>query len=99
MQERAGVNEPRRVQRDHRSAADPIGRAGHVVPRSRCSCRGREHLSLSRASERTLFLVGLPEAIRFASLRTPKSGILLKISTRKNILEDILADSSPLGPL
>lgn len=55
VQKRAEVIEPRRVQRDRRSAANPIGRAGHVMPRSRCSRRG--HREVQRAGERTLFSV------------------------------------------
>jgi len=48
-----GVIEPRRVQRDRRSAVDPIGRACHVVPRSRCSRRGRRRRECtSRSRER-----------------------------------------------
>jgi len=60
----AGVIEPRRVQRDRRSMADPIGRADHVIQRSRCSRRGRRRhectsrsrFSMSICSEVVCFL-------------------------------------------
>lgn len=76
MQERAGASEPRRVQRDRRSAADPIGRASHVVPRSRCSRRGRRvSASRSLASGRPGAFPPRPARGRpFQPPRSPRSG-------------------------
>lgn len=100
VQERAGVKEPRRVQRDRRSAADPIGHADHVVLRSRCSRRGRQE-STSRSHERPSgrfsSSVRSRPSVSTASLRDPGSlrdtrnfaGVPGKISWK-------LADSSPL---